>query len=273
MPEACVAIVKGKEPVDMTLEALELVNAKTETPPYERFLVKPNFVVAKHPSTGTTTDARVVEGVVKFLRNQGVKTVVVGEGSGFAETHEAFRLAGVDGVAERYGVSLVDLNRDKLVEVEIPRALALKRVRVAQTALNSSIVSVPKLKLHSLTGVTLSLKNMIGAVSPKGSMHTNLDEKIVDLNSVIKPRLAVVDGIVGGAGGELGSTPVKMSLVIAGVDPVAVDAVGAAVMGINPNRVRHIGLAEARGLGVGSLSKIRVLGQPVDEVMKRYEDM
>jgi len=141
-----------------------------------------------HPSTGVTTDARVVEGVVRFLKEQGIENVIVGEGSGFADTFQAFRVAGIDKVAERWSVKLVDLNKDPLIRVEIPAPLALKRVRVAKTALESRLVSVPKLKLHRTAGVTLSLKNMVGAVYPKGSIHSRLGEKIADLASILRPR-------------------------------------------------------------------------------------
>ena len=81
-------------------------------------MIKPNYINARHPSTGITMDSRVVEGVIVFLRRHGIGDVVVGEGSGLADTFRAFQVAGVDAVAERWGVGLVDLNRDEFIEVE-----------------------------------------------------------------------------------------------------------------------------------------------------------
>jgi len=118
------------------------------------------------------------------LRRHGIRDVVIGEGSGLAGTFRAFQVAGVDAVAERWGVGLVDLNRDEFIEVELRDPLALKQVRAAKTALERAIISVPKLKPHSLARVTLSLKNMMG-FSPKGAMHNHLSEKIVDLASCV----------------------------------------------------------------------------------------
>ena len=92
-----------------------------------------------------------------------------GEGSGLAGTFRAFQVAGVDAVAERWGVGLVDLNRDEFIEVELRDPLALKQVRAAKTALERAIISVPKLKSHSLARVTLSLKNMMGGCFPERS--------------------------------------------------------------------------------------------------------
>jgi len=107
-------------------------------------------------------------------------------------------------------------------------------------------------------------------MTPKGSMHGHLSQNIVDLASVIKPSIAVIDGIIAGEGHESSGNPVEMNLVIAGTDPVAVDAVGAAVMGISPTDVKHLVLAEKQGLGTCNLEKITVLGEPIDKVRRKF---
>jgi len=264
-----VAIIKGTNPQDMTVKALEMVNADKVLSEEKPILIKPNYINAKHPSTGITTDSRVIEGVVKFLKQHNAKEIIIGEGSGFADTFEAFQVAGVDAVAETWNVKLVDLNKDEFVEVSPPNPLALKKVKIAKTALESTIISVPKLKPHRLARVTLSLKNMMGAVTPKGAIHNHLSEKIVDLASIIKPSVAVIDGIIAGEGHETSGNPVEMNLVIAGTDPVAVDAVGAAVMSIPPESVKYLRLAEEKGLGTCNLKEITVLGEPIEKVKKK----
>jgi len=266
-----VAVVKGNEPVEMVAEAMEMIKASDIFHAEDGVLVKPNYVNADHPSTGVTTDARVIDGVVGFLRLIGVKRILVGEGSGMVDTMHAFRVAGVDDVAQRWGVELLDLNKDTFVDVQVPNPLALKNVKIAKTALENTLISVPKLKLHGTAGVTLSLKNLMGTVAPKNSIHNPLSEKIVDLASVLKPKLAVIDAIIGGEGDELAGKPVAMNLIIAGADPVAVDAVGAAVMGVDPSVVKHLRLAETRGLGTCDLKRIKVLGEPVASVRKTFD--
>jgi uncharacterized protein (DUF362 family) len=121
-----------------------------------------------------------------------------------------------------------------------------------------------------MTDVTLSIKNMMGVISPKGSMHTRLNKNIVDLASVVKPSIAVVDGIVAGEGHETSGNPVEMNLVIAGTDPVAVDAVGAAVMSITPENVKHLRLAEEKGLGTCDLEQIEIIGESIESVKKKF---
>lgn len=272
-----VAIVKGKNPIETTVDALKLIEADIEHALAEsgkkQILIKPNYINSKHPSTGITTDSRVIEGIVKFLKTGNITSdVVIGEGSGFADTFQAFKIAGVDAVADRWGVKLVDLNKDEFVEAQVPNPLSLKRIRVAKTAWESTIISVPKLKPHRIATVTLSLKNMMGALASKGSMHrgTSLSENIADLASMLTPSLAVIDGIIAGEGHETSGDPVPMNLVITGTDPVAVDAVGAAVMDIAPEDVKHLLLAEKKGLGTCQLANITVLGEPIEAVKRRF---
>ncbi len=265
-----VAIVKGQDASDMTVKALEMVDAAEAVSTEKPVLIKPNYVTTDHPSTGITTDSRVIEGVVAFLRQHDVKEIIIGEGTGFGDTFDAFKIAGVNEVAERWKVRMLDLNKDEFVEINPPRPLALRKVKIAKTALGSTIVSLPKLKPHRWAGVTLSLKNMMGAVTPKGSMHVRLSEKIVDLASIIGPSVAVIDGIIAGEGHETSGNPVEMNLVIAGTDPVAVDAIGAAVMGICPESVKHLRLADETGLGTCRLERIQILGEPVEKVKKKF---
>jgi uncharacterized protein (DUF362 family) len=267
---SAVAIIKGISPEDITVQALEMINAHEALTNGKPVLIKPNYLNASHPSTGITTDSRVIEGVIKFLKQQEVQEIIIGEGSGFSDTFESYRIAGVDSVAKRWNVKLVDLNKDDYVEVHPKNPLTLKKVKIAKTALESTIISVPKLKLHRIAGVSLSIKNMMGAMKPKGSMHTHLNSNIVDLASVITPNIAIIDGIIAGEGHESSGNPVEMNLVIAGTDPVAVDSVGAAVMMIPPNDVKHLHLAEKKGLGKCELNQIEILGEPIENVKKKF---
>jgi len=273
IPMSRVAVVRGTNPQEITVKALEMAAANEVLSKEKPVLVKPNYINASHPSTGITTDSRVIEGVVMFLRQHDVTDILIGEGSGYADTFKAFQVAGVDVVARKWNVKLLDLNKDEMVEIVPKNPLALKKVKIAKTALESTIVSVPKLKEHGMATVTLSLKNMMGAVTPKGSIHNPLSEKIVDLASIIRPSIAVIDGIIAGKGHETSGRPVEMNLVIAGTDPVAVDAVGAAVMGIRPESVEHLRLAQEIGLGISDLGRIEILGEPIGEVKKDFTTM
>lgn len=267
-----VAIVRGEDPINTTRKALSLIHTKIEVNTDDRVLIKPNCVRPSRPSTGVTTDSRIVEAIVEYLKDKGVSDITVAEG-GNPGTDKAFRLTGLKDLSERHDLNLVNLNEDGWEEVLIPGGVALKKVRIARTVLGSTcIINVPKLKIHHMAQVTLSLKNFMGViVGNRGEiMHHRIDEKIVDLASLFKPRLNVIDGIVGAEMDEVVGRPVSMNVVLAGVDMVATDAVGSAVMGVDPYRVRHVQIAAERGLGIRDLKKIRILGDSIESVRKSF---
>ena len=272
MAMVTVAIVKGEDPISMSQQAFTLINAADVLHVDDRVLIKPNCVVPKAPSTGVTTDARVVDGVIECVKACGVSQITIAEG-GNPGTERAFAITGLQEVADRQGVPLININADDAVHVEIPTAHALKQVRVSRTVLESTcIVNVPKLKIHHMTQVTLSIKNLMGViVGNRGAiMHTHIDAKLVDLASIVRPTLNIIDGLVGAEMDETHGRPVPMGVVIAGTDLVAVDTVGAAVMGVDPTTVRHLQLAAAQGLGIGELAKIEVIGEAIHAVAKQF---
>src|SRR4030065_2942348 len=120
-----VAITRGTNPVETTVKALETIETDVNSviSVKKPILIKPNYINSKHPSTGITTDSRVIEGIVKFLRTRKQEEITIGEGSGFADTFQAFKVAGVDAVAKRWKAKLVDLNKDEFIEVNPPRFL------------------------------------------------------------------------------------------------------------------------------------------------------
>jgi uncharacterized protein (DUF362 family) len=273
MAKTSVAIVKGKQPSKMIERALELIVAKELIKPEDKVLIKPNYVDAKHPSTGITTDSRVVESLIEFVRSLGVKEIIVGEG-GSGDTERAFDVVGIRDVTARQKVKLVNLNQDLMIRVRVPQAFLLHEVGIAETALNSTcIINVPKLKVHHMALVTLCMKNLMGLILPKSVMHNQINEKIADLAALVKDRVKinVVDGIVGAEMNEEYGSPVKMNLLIAGRDMVAVDSVATAVMGIDPRRVKYLRLAGERGIGVSNLKEIEVLGENIEAVERKFK--
>ncbi|MEM2341968.1 MAG: DUF362 domain-containing protein [Candidatus Bathyarchaeia archaeon] len=270
-----VAVVRNEDPYIALREALEFIGAKNLISNGDKVLVKPNYVVAKHPSTGITTDPRIIDGIIIFLKENGLSAnnIILGEG-GAGDTERAFDIAGVRYIAKKHNVRLVNLNRDKIINCRIHGALALYEVGIAETALESTcIINVPKLKVHHMALVTLSMKNLMGLILPKSIMHDQINEKIVDLAMLFKDKvkLNVVDGLIGAEIDEVNGSPVKMDVIIAGENMVAVDTVATAIMGIDPDSVRYLKIAEERGLGTASLSNIEVLGEKIDDVKRKFK--
>ena len=254
-----VVVVRGENVFSMVEEALRFFGR----PSRRKVVIKPNLIIDR---PGPTTPVDVVEALLRFY-GPGYHEVVIAEGSGWCETREAFETLGYVELAKRYGVRLVDLNEDAYEEVSRPDALVLKSFRLPLTVKNAFLVSAALLKTHSLTGVSLSLKNMLGIAigepvraGKKRRFHRlGLDESIVDICSYKRPDMAVIDGRVACIGGELGGRPEPLGLLIASDDPVAADAIGAKILGYDPFSIRHIRLAHERRLGTADLSEVEII--------------
>jgi len=274
MSQPTVAIAHGRDPFAMVCEVLDLIDAAALIPSDGRIVLKPNYVEPHPPDTGTTTDPRVIEAVVDWLQGLGAADITIAESTWERErTQRAFEMVGLPELAKRRGVRLLNLWDDEHVEVDIPGALSLKSVVLPRTVLEADcLVSLPKLKCHSMSYVTLGIKNLMGAVFPdKTLMHHQLHRRLRDLATVLRAKLTVIDGLIGSERHETSGSPVETNAIIAGADPVATDAVGAMAMRIDPKKVDHLRLCTEAGLGEHRPDRITVLGEPVERVCRAYE--
>ncbi len=206
--------------------------------PSKPVVVKPNLVTGDGPPV--TTDVRIVEGVVKAFRDSGVQQIVVAEGSGMGDTEENMRQLGY----AKLGIDLVDLDKEKTVTLRVDQYRVWEEITVPARLLDAFIVSVPVLKEHSLCGVTISIKNMVGVLPAhrysgywtfkKSMVHKyNTDDCIADIIRVIRPDWALVDATTGMRGSHLGGTPIwpPLNLVFGSTDPLEADRFGCALLG------------------------------------------
>lgn len=239
-----------------------------------RVLIKPNLGKPSPSGSGVLTNAQVTEAVTKIVLELNPRSIIIGEGAdagydfpGFS-TKEVFEASGTLEVARRLGVELRNLNRDTFKEITIQQPNVMEKVKIARTALESDvIISVPVLKSHIRTHVTLSLKNMKGVMpgaEKRKSHRLGLDLAIVDLNSVVRPSYAVIDATVGMEGlWQYPQDRREVGIVIAGRDALAADIVGTSLMDIDPNQVMHLNyLAEKEGTTV-DLERIEIVGEPL----------
>jgi len=262
---------------DVVLRTLRQIPLKTIITPSEtRILINPNWVTSDHFSTGNVTSTEVLEGIILYLIDEAeidCDNITVADGGSFGITETFFKLNKISRL-EKYGIRLMNLNNDDVEnEVEIPNPLALKTVNIVKTAMKAScIISVPSLKTHNMARTTLSMKNMMGTIMPKSIMHSKLHKKIADLVSVLRPKMKfqIIDGIIGSNGWELGGKPIKMDLIIAGEDPVAVDRVGSAVMGFGLDKVKYLKFGEEKGLGIANIDQIEIIGSPISDVYVKF---
>jgi len=244
----------------------------------DRVLIKPNLAAPKQSNTGATTNPRVVSKLIDLVKRVG-GIPFVGESPivGY-DTEEVFYRTKYKLLMKGQGVEIIDFNADTPIEVSIKGALAFKeKIRIAKSALEcDKFISVPVMKTHDACTVTLSLKNLKGCMyqNEKYQSHrVGVHEAIVDLNTLIKPDFAVIDGIVGMEGlGPTAGDPVRMNMIIAGKDLASLDTVASTIMGFDANKIKHIQYATQRGFGTTDLQKIEVVGEPIQKVLRKFKE-
>lgn len=238
-------------------------------------LIKPNLVaVPPSPEAGACTRASVCKALADMVMELGGRPVIAESSARGIDTEQVMEVMGYSRLRQE-GCEVVDLKRTQTVKVPVPDGAVLKEVTTFELALQAqAIISVPVMKTHDQTDVSLSLKNLKGLVTDaeKRRIHQlGIFEGVCDLNALFRPAFAVVDGITAQEGlGPVYGLPVEMNLILAGRDLVAVDAVTSAVMGFDPQEVRLIRMAAARGLGALSAEEIQVLGERVEDVRRRF---
>jgi len=264
MKPSLVVVSKGKSPYSTTLTALRsftLPNLKGKN-----VLIKPNAARMASPGDGVTTHPLVVEATIDLLRERGAKEMVIGEGCIFGvDAQAAFEKTGLKGVSQKKGVKLIDLDQFEPEERIIPDGKLLKKIKVS-SALNDFdwVISIPVMKTHMHTRVSLSIKNMKGLLwrREKAKLHQlrsnqrtdpgykTLDLAISEMATVLKPDLAIIDGMVGmeGMGPAYGRSK-EMGIIIVSDHALSADAIAARLMGFNPEIIPHLKLCSERGMG------------------------
>jgi len=268
-----VAVVRGERGHEPVFKALDLVDYRSALVGYDTVLIKVNFITTKTWDTGATTDPIVVEAIIKKLAGLPVKVYVVESDASITNADKAFEATGMKDMCSRNGVEWLNLRhvKDK-VKLEVPNGEVLQSITVPRLVTESAVISAAKLKTHANTTVTLGMKNMFGLLPDKfkGKYHMKgISKVVVDINTVLRPAITVIDGFVGMEGnGPIDGTPVQMNLIIAGTDPVATDATAARVMGFNPYDIAHIRKAHEKGLGK---SEAQIIGEKIETVKKQFK--
>ena len=281
-----VVIVKGAEVEKMVAEAIDLLGGiKQFVKDGQKVTLKPNLVYQPdHRPDWTpdlpaaiqpafTTDVRITEAVIRQIQQAAQCKISVAEGTPESAAH-MFQYLGYTAMAKRTGVELVDVDKAPRLAVSLPNGLANKSYPLPVATQTSDVmINLPVLKNHHFVGVTVGVKNLFGLVPmPKSKYHRNLPGVLCDLHRAHPAALTIVDALYGMEGqGPLEGRPVKMDLIVAGVDVVAVDAVCTALMGFDPLAVEYLVYAHEHGLGEIDLKNITIKGVPLKQVRRHFE--
>lgn len=233
--------------------------------PGERIVLKPNLLVSTAPDKVTTTSARVFEAVAREFAAAGAD-LSWGDSPGIGSAEGVARRAGILDVAAALGIPMADFSTPR--QVSFPEGDFIKQFTVAEGAIAADgIVTLPRMKTHALTRMTGAVKNQFGCIPGvlKSEFHARMpnvemfSRMLVDLNRLLKPRLAVMDAIVAMEGnGPRSGDPRAVGVLLISDDLVAVDAVACRIMNLDSALVDTIVWGER--LGLGSASDIELVG-------------
>ena len=245
--------------------------------PGQRVLLKPNLLSAKDPKRAITTHPNFVEAVAEEVRACGA-TPFVGDSPGGAirGIKRVWANTGMEEMARRAGLELVNF------EASGSRGIKFGKYTfyVSKPVLDADvIINLPKLKTHSLTLYTCAIKNMFGVMPGfrKGEQHklypkpAEFADMLVHLFALVPPSLTIVDAALAMEGnGPSSGTPRWLGLVMAGEDAVAIDAIGARIMGYPEGMIDTTRIAGEMGLGEARLDAIRVVGEAAAEKAENF---
>ena len=235
-------------------------------------LLKPNLV-DYIPGNHVNTHPLLVCAAVECFRRLGAKNVLVGEGPGHQRDTELVLLeSGFREELRQLKTPFVDLNRDELVVTPLLATYTgMKQLWLPRTVLEADlVVSMPKVKTHHWSGITLSMKNMFGVVPgakygwPKNILHwKGIQESSLDVCATVPVHFVIADAIVAMEGnGPLNGHPRPLNRIVLADDPVAADATCARLMGLDPTRITHLRVG-AQFLGNASAEKIDQVAEAV----------
>ncbi len=241
----------------------------------ERILLKPNLLSAKPPDAAVTTHPAVVRAVIQLVQEAGA-CPVVGDSPGMGSAANVAQKCGIAAVAKEFDVDVIGLATS--VSVENPAGKTFKRLELSKEAIEADgIINLPKLKTHVQMFLTLGVKNMFGCVvgarKPQWHMAAGVDTNafarmLVDTYLFLKPRLTIVDGIVGmqGNGPGSGGDPRRLGLLFASADCIALDRIITETLGAKANDLFTTKVAKEDETGVTDIDKINVLGEKIKDV-------
>src|SRR3974390_742493 len=217
-------------------------------------LIKPNIAWDRTPEQAANTNPLVIAELVRQCWNAGAKKVIVTDVS-CNDPRRCFQRSGIADAANHEGAQVLMPDGSKFKQVDLAGDI-LQNWPVFQPFLEADkIINVPIAKHHSLTGVTLGMKNWYGILGgQRMQLHQHIHESLVDLADFMRPTLTIVDAYRillrnGPTGGNLEDVQLKKSLV-ASTDPVAVDAyVAKALWNLDVTAMPYLKQAAARNLG------------------------
>ena len=258
-----VALIQGESPSLITREAIKTLGGMQRfVSRGDKVIVKPNIGWDRTPEQAACTNPDVVKTLVELCFDAGAKDVKVMDNP-CNPARRTYVRSGIQEAAKSAGADVPLPNKHRLKKIPI-NGDSLKEWEVYTDFIETDkIINVPIAKTHSLCRLTMGMKNWLGAIGGnRNQLHQNIDLAIIDLANFFKPVLTVMDGYRilirnGPQGGRMSDVELHKT-VAAGVDYVALDAVGASFFDIKPEELRFLQIAKEKGRGEIDLEKLTI---------------
>lgn len=223
-------------------------------------IIKPNLSWASLPHFAATTNPDVLEEVIVLCQEAGAKKVRLADNT-IQNAGRCFARSGANEIAKKTGADLI-APRDSLMRDMNIKGERLNTWPVFKPFMEADkVINLPIAKTHNHSGLSLGMKNWIGAVGGRrGALHQDIHQVIVDLAQYFKPTLTLVDAIRimisnGPSGGRQSDVAVKNRLILSN-DQVAADALATTYFDIQKDRVAFLQLADKAGIGTADLTRL-----------------
>ncbi|MDH4219277.1 MAG: DUF362 domain-containing protein [Candidatus Aminicenantes bacterium] len=257
------ALIQGDSPSQITKEAVATLGGiKRFISKGDVVIIKPNIGWDRTPEQAACTNPEVVKALVELCKDADAKEVIVLDNT-INPARRTYARSGIAKAAKEAGAKVPYPNPHHVKKMAISGEWLKEWDVYTDFVEADKIINVPIAKTHSLSRLTMGLKNWLGAIDgPRNQLHQALDFAMIDLANFFKPTLTILDAYRilvrnGPQGGRLSDAELHKT-VVAGVDYVAVDAIGATFFGIKPEELRYLDLASQKGFGRIDLEKLNI---------------
>jgi len=257
-------VTEGKDPYANTVKAMEEMGGMGRfVKKGDVVVIKPNMAWDRSPEQAANTEPQVVGALIDLSFKAGAKRINIFDVS-CNEERRCYENSGIAKVAREKGANVYFPDHWNVVKAKFPYKSSMEGWPILRDAVEcDTFINVPVLKHHGLTGLTLSMKNLMGICSGnRGLIHLDIGNKLVDITDYISPDLTVIDATRylakhGPSGGNVDDV-IVLNKVIVATDPTLADSFAVDLVEKDPASIPFMKAAIKRKIGNADISKAKI---------------
>jgi len=266
-PAQQISIVKGPDPVQSSLKAIDLLGGiERFVKPGDTVVIKPNVAFASPPALGATTNPALVAQIVRLCLDRGKAKKVIVTDNPINNPQSCFLISGIGKAASAAGAEVLLPRPAFFVNTSLKGGKLINDWPIYFEALRKAdkLIGIAPLKDHQRSGASMTMKNFYGLLGGRRNIfHQNINTIIAELAMLFRPTLVILDGTMvmmtnGPTGGSISDLK-RTDTLIAGTDPVAVDSFGATLLDLKIPDLPYLSLAADAGVGTTDYMSLKPL--------------